>query len=34
MAVRQTNTDLDLSLIARAFVEQGRDFPNQDELRQ
>ena len=34
MAVRQTNKDLDLSLIARAFVEQGRDFPNQDELRQ
>ena len=34
MAVRQTSTDLDLSLIARAFVEQGRDLPNQDELRQ
>ena len=34
MAVSQTNTDLDLGLIARAFVEQGRDFPNQDELRQ
>lgn len=34
MAVRQTNTDLDLGLIARAFVQQGRDFPNQDELRQ
>ena len=34
MAVRQTNTDLDLSVIARAFVQQGRDFPNQDELRQ
>mgnify|MGYP000037029614 CR=1 FL=1 len=34
MAVRQTSTDLDLSLIARAFVQQGRDFPNQDELRQ
>ena len=34
MAVSQTNTDLDLGLIARAFVEQGRDFPAQDELRQ
>ena len=34
MAVSQTNTDLDLGLIARAFVQQGRDFPNQDELRQ
>lgn len=34
MAVRQTSTDLDLGLIARAFVQQGRDFPNQDELRQ
>lgn len=34
MAVRQTNTDLDLSLIARVFAKQGRDFPNQDELRQ
>lgn len=33
MAVRQANTDLDLGLIARAFVEQGRSFPNQDELR-
>ena len=34
MAVSQTNTDLDLGLIARTFVQQGRDFPNQDELRQ
>ena len=34
MAVRQTSTDLDLGLIARTFVQQGRDFPNQDELRQ
>lgn len=34
MAVSQTNTGLDLGLIARAFVQQGRDFPNQDELRQ
>ena len=34
MAVRHTSTDLDLGLIARTFVEQGRDFPNQDELRQ
>lgn len=34
MAVRQTSTELDLSLIARAFAQQGRNFPNQDELRQ
>jgi hypothetical protein len=34
MAVRQTSTDLDLGIIARTFVEQGRIFSNQDELRQ
>lgn len=34
MAVRQTSTDLDLGIIARTFVDQGRIFSNQDELRQ